>query len=89
MWEALFIAGMVLYLIILDIDSITSYNRLRHESRSLQDACVHLAQVNQRQRQYLDERSSAQNEDRWIRTELGYVKPGEIAVVFLKGSHEH
>ena len=87
-WELLVVAALFLYLIGLDIHGLLSYNSLRRELKSLTIASHRLHKANQKQRAYLRARSSKDLEEGWIRQELGYVKPGEIAVVFLKGSNE-
>ena len=87
-WELLLVVALFVYLIGLDINGLLSYNHLRLELKSLQRAASEFRQSNAKRQQTLLARSNAQLEDGWIREELGYVKPGEIAVVFLKGRHE-
>ena len=87
-WEMILVGLLFFYLLGLDIHGLLSYNNLRRELKALQRASVVLQRSNNRRALYLKARSNAQLEDAWIRQELGYVKPGEIAVVFLKGTHE-
>ena len=83
-------ALILVYLVGLDIHGLIGYNRIRREVKTLTLASRKLALVNQRQEHYLLARSDEQLEDGWIRQELGYVKPGEIAVVFLsKAKQQH
>lgn len=88
-WELLLVSVLMLYLLGLDIHGLVGYNSLRRELKSLERACAELQRNQVKRLQYLRARGSSQLEDGWIRQELGFVKPGEIAVVFLKGTHGH
>jgi cell division protein FtsB len=88
LWETLFMLAVSVYLVAVVFNAFLRYNKLQLEAASLNDAIARLAKANASQRQWLQARMNPLLEDPWIRQELGMVKPDEVAVIFVKGTHE-